>query len=79
MSTDDQKAGEAETATSNRVINTLQGMGFSPEEIQMLLEGGTGHGHRFSEVATAKLAEVESELADLKIIRQVLRDATSDE
>ncbi|WP_191299931.1 hypothetical protein [Lentzea cavernae] len=77
MSTDDQEAGEAETATSNRVVNALQRMGFSPDETRMLLEGGAGRGHGFSEVARAKLADVESELADLKIVRQALLDATA--
>ncbi|SEG84930.1 DNA-binding transcriptional regulator, MerR family [Thermomonospora echinospora] len=69
----------AETVTVLRVIKTAQRLGFTLEEVADLLEtsrhrhGHTDHGLR--ERAWVKLIEVEERIADLKVIRDTLREA----
>lgn len=70
-----------EAVITIRVIKTAQRLGFNLDEIRLLLAtgGGQGQGPRLPEGLAAKLAEVESKLADLEIIRQALVDAIADE
>lgn len=69
----------AEAVTRLRVIRTAQRLGFTLDEVAELLEAGT-HRHRRADAglrarAGAKLAEVESRIADLRTIADTLRRA----
>jgi DNA-binding transcriptional MerR regulator len=69
-----------ETVTVLRVIKAAQRLGFTLDDVAELLEAGRHHhGRRVKDGlqahAAAKLAEVESKLADLTIIRDTLRAA----
>uniref|UniRef100_UPI0039BF94F8 MerR family transcriptional regulator n=1 Tax=Lentzea alba TaxID=2714351 RepID=UPI0039BF94F8 len=65
----------AETVTVIRVIKAAQRLGFTLDEVAELLDLGTHrHGKPGLQVrATAKLAEVETRIADLEIIRDTLK------
>jgi MerR family transcriptional regulator, mercuric resistance operon regulatory protein len=69
----------AEAVTVIRVIKAAQRLGFSLGEVAELLQPGLcGRSHRGSglrEHAAAKLAEVESKIADLSVIADTLRAA----
>jgi MerR family mercuric resistance operon transcriptional regulator len=67
----------AESVTVLRVIKAAQRLGFSLDEISDLLTAGR-HRHRdagLQDHAAAKLAEVESKIADLQVIAGTLRAA----
>jgi MerR family transcriptional regulator, mercuric resistance operon regulatory protein len=69
-----------EAVTVLRVIKAAQRLGFTLDDVAELLETGRHrHGRRVKDGlqarATAKLAEVESRLADLTVIRDTLRAA----
>ncbi|GGN65665.1 hypothetical protein GCM10010112_27270 [Actinoplanes lobatus] len=71
----------AETVTVLKVIKAAQRLGFTLDEVADLLAAG---GHRHSgpdaglrERATAKLAEVEARIADLRVIASTLRAAVA--
>ncbi|MCP2242459.1 MerR family transcriptional regulator [Lentzea aerocolonigenes] len=69
----------AETVTVIRVIKAAQRLGFTLDEVAELLDLGTHrHGKPGLQVrATAKLAEVETRIADLEIIRDTLKAAVA--
>ncbi|WP_433363173.1 MerR family transcriptional regulator [Actinoplanes sp. CA-142083] len=67
----------AETVTVLRVIKAAQRLGFTLDEVADLLTAGA-HRHgaadaRLQERARAKLAEVETKIADLQAIAETLR------
>lgn len=68
-----------DAVTRVRVIKAAQRLGFTLSEVaELLATGGHRHGAadaRLQVRAVAKLAEVESRIADLEIIRTTLRDA----
>jgi hypothetical protein len=69
----------AEAVTLLRVIKTAQPLGFTLEEVAELLEAGA-HRHRRTDAglqarASAKLAEVQAKIADLRTIEDTLRQA----
>ncbi|MGP4028735.1 MerR family transcriptional regulator [Actinomadura sp. 3N407] len=69
----------AEAVTLLRVIKTAQRLGFTLEEVAELLDAGT-HRHRRADSGlrtrvSAKLAEVESRIVDLRTIAGTLRQA----
>jgi DNA-binding transcriptional MerR regulator len=65
--------------TTLRVIKTAQRLGFTLAEVAELVDLGTHrHGHRpagLQRRATAKLAEIETKIADLQLIAGSLRTA----
>ncbi|WP_054815651.1 MerR family transcriptional regulator [Nocardia arizonensis] len=68
-----------QAVTVLRVIKAAQRLGFTLDEVADLLEG-TRYGHRRPDAglrarATAKLAEVDAELAELTAVRDTLRAA----
>ena len=70
----------AEAVTVLRVIKTAQRLGFTLDEVADLLDTAR-HRHRpgdvagFQQRAEAKLADVEDRIADLQLIKQMLREA----
>ena len=69
-----------ETVTVLRVIKAAQRLGFTLDDVAELLEAGRRHhGRRIADGlqarAAAKLAEVETRLADLAVIRSTLHAA----
>ena len=69
-----------EVVTLLRVIKTAQRLGFTLAEAADLLEAGAHHHGRRVDAglqarAAAKLAEVDRKIADLKVIRDTLRQA----
>lgn len=68
-----------ETVTALRVIKAAQRLGFTLDEVADLVElGGHRHGRSGGGLrarATAKLAEVEQRIADLRMIRETLIQA----
>ncbi|MEV5574191.1 MerR family transcriptional regulator [Spirillospora sp. NPDC052269] len=68
-----------EAVTLLRVIKTAQRLGFTLEEVAELLESGTHRHPRprtgLQERARGKLAELEAEIADLRVIAGTLRQA----
>lgn len=71
---------EPETVVVLRVIKTAQRLGFALDDVAELLDAGRHrHGRRVEDGlqarAAAKLAEVETRLADLSVIRDTLRAA----
>jgi DNA-binding transcriptional MerR regulator len=74
----------AETVTTLRIIKTAQRLGFTLNEVAELVDLGSyrhnhGHGRRpdrsLQRRATAKLAEIQSKIADLEAIAASLRAA----
>lgn len=68
-----------EAVTLLRVIKAAQRLGFTLEEVAELLEAGTHRRGRaqvgLRQRAEVKLAEIDSKIADLTVIRQALVDA----
>lgn len=68
----------AEAVTVLRVIKTAQRLGFTLDEVADLVDLGTRRRHRDTSLqrrAAAKLSEVESRIADLRVVADSLRAA----
>lgn len=67
----------AEALTTLRVIKVAQRLGFTLDEVADLVDlGRHRHGHRALQArATAKLAEIENRIADLRVMATALQDA----
>ncbi|TDD68368.1 MerR family transcriptional regulator [Jiangella aurantiaca] len=68
----------AGAVTTVRIIKAAQRLGFTLDEIAELVDTGRGHARSDADLrerATAKIAEVESRIADLTAIRDTLQAA----
>jgi MerR family mercuric resistance operon transcriptional regulator len=69
-----QRLYPAEYVDRLRFIKRAQALGFSLDDVAVLLQLNDGTGHvRARQLAVARLAEIETRLADLVAIRDVLR------
>jgi MerR family mercuric resistance operon transcriptional regulator len=70
-----QRLYPAQYAERLRFIKRGQALGFALEDVAVLLQLNDGTGHvRARQLATRRLDEIESRLADLAAIRDVLRE-----
>jgi MerR family mercuric resistance operon transcriptional regulator len=70
-----QRLYPAEYAGRLRFIKRAQALGFSLDDVALLLQLNDGTGHaRARALATRRLAAVEAKIADLAAIRDVLRE-----
>ncbi len=62
-----------ETVDRARFIKRAQELGFTLKEIVVLLQLGDGHCKETKQLASAKLATIETRLVDLEAMRKVLK------
>lgn len=70
-----QRVYPAEDVARLKFIKRAQALGFSLDEVAVLLQLNDGTGHvRARSLATRRLAELEAKMADLAAVRDVLRE-----